>query len=139
MRLIALAALTLLLATGAGCRSVNFSGDCGHCGGRHGMIGHHGGHGHHGHGGLAHDGHGGHGHHGHGHHGGLAHDGHGGHGFHGYGDHVPYGAAGYKKPAIGREYVGPEGPPTAQVAYPYYTVRGPRDFLIDNPPSIGPY
>jgi len=36
-----------------------------------------------------------------------------------------------------REYVGPQGPPTAQVAYPYYTVRGPRDFLMDNPPSIG--
>ena len=29
------------------------------------------------------------------------------------------------------------GPPTAQTAYPYYTVRGPRDFLVDNPPSIG--
>ncbi len=24
------------------------------------------------------------------------------------------------------------------VAYPYYTTRGPRDFLVDNPPSIGP-
>jgi hypothetical protein len=23
------------------------------------------------------------------------------------------------------------------VAYPYYTTRGPRDFLLDNPPSIG--
>jgi len=31
------------------------------------------------------------------------------------------------------------GPPTGQVAYPYYTVRGPRDFLQSNPPSIGPY
>ncbi len=31
------------------------------------------------------------------------------------------------------------GPPTGQVAYPYYTVRGPRDFLRNNPPSIGPY
>ncbi len=31
------------------------------------------------------------------------------------------------------------GPPIGQVAYPYYTVRGPRDFLQDNPPSIGPY
>lgn len=31
------------------------------------------------------------------------------------------------------------GPPVGQVAYPYYTVRGPRDFLQDNPPSIGPY
>ena len=30
------------------------------------------------------------------------------------------------------------GPPTATVGYPYYTVRGPRDFLLDNPPSIGP-
>ena len=30
------------------------------------------------------------------------------------------------------------GPPTAQVAYPYYTVRGPRDFLLDDPPSLGP-
>jgi len=24
------------------------------------------------------------------------------------------------------------------MAYPYYTLRGPRDFLVDNPPSIGP-
>jgi hypothetical protein len=31
------------------------------------------------------------------------------------------------------------GPPVGQVAYPYYTVRGPRDFLRDKPPSIGPY
>jgi hypothetical protein len=30
------------------------------------------------------------------------------------------------------------GPPTAQVTYPYYTVRGPRDFLSDNPRGIGP-
>jgi hypothetical protein len=33
--------------------------------------------------------------------------------------------------------MGPQGPPTGAVAYPYYTVRGPRDFLINNPPSIG--
>jgi hypothetical protein len=32
-----------------------------------------------------------------------------------------------------------QGPPTGQVAYPYYTTRGPRDFLQNNPPSIGPY
>ena len=32
---------------------------------------------------------------------------------------------------------GPSGPPSASVAYPYYTVRGPRDFLMNNPPSIG--
>lgn len=31
------------------------------------------------------------------------------------------------------------GPPTGQVAYPYYTTRGPRDFLQSNPASIGPY
>ncbi len=30
------------------------------------------------------------------------------------------------------------GPPTAAVTYPYYTTRGPRDFLLANPPSIGP-
>lgn len=30
------------------------------------------------------------------------------------------------------------GPPVGQVAYPYYTTRGPRDFLMCNPPSIGP-
>jgi hypothetical protein len=32
-----------------------------------------------------------------------------------------------------------QGPPVGQVAYPYYTTRGPRDFLRNNPPSIGPY
>jgi hypothetical protein len=31
------------------------------------------------------------------------------------------------------------GPPVANTAYPYYTLRGPRDFLLNNPPSIGPY
>jgi hypothetical protein len=30
------------------------------------------------------------------------------------------------------------GPQAAAVAYPYYTTRGPRDFLMNNPPSIGP-
>ncbi len=38
----------------------------------------------------------------------------------------------------GGTYVGQEGPPTAGVAYPYYSNRGPRDFLAANPPSIGP-
>jgi hypothetical protein len=33
---------------------------------------------------------------------------------------------------------GNEGPMTGQVAYPYYTTRGPRDFLAKNPASIGP-
>jgi hypothetical protein len=31
-----------------------------------------------------------------------------------------------------------EGSPTAAVAYPYYTVHGPRDFLDKNPESLGP-
>jgi hypothetical protein len=30
------------------------------------------------------------------------------------------------------------GPPTGAATYPYYTVRGPRDFLAKNPGSIGP-
>ena len=30
------------------------------------------------------------------------------------------------------------GPPTGTITYPYYTNRGPRDFLAKNPPSIGP-
>jgi hypothetical protein len=33
--------------------------------------------------------------------------------------------------------VGPAGPPTGTTAYPYYTLHGPRDFLVDNPPSLG--
>lgn len=36
-----------------------------------------------------------------------------------------------------REYQGPQGPPTAQVAYPYYTTRGPRDYFANQPMSIG--
>ncbi len=32
---------------------------------------------------------------------------------------------------------GAAGPAAAQVAYPYYTTRGPRDFLLNNPPDIG--
>ena len=36
-----------------------------------------------------------------------------------------------------REYQGPPGPQTAQVAYPYYTTRGPRDYFANNPMSIG--
>ena len=34
--------------------------------------------------------------------------------------------------------LGRAGPPTGAVAYPYYTTRGPRDFLAKCPPSIGP-
>lgn len=34
--------------------------------------------------------------------------------------------------------LGPSGPPSPTYGYPYYTARGPRDFLLNNPPSIGP-
>lgn len=35
-------------------------------------------------------------------------------------------------------YPGPAmGAPSPTVTYPYYTVRGPRDFLVDHPTSIG--
>ncbi|HWA98474.1 MAG TPA: hypothetical protein VG713_08275 [Pirellulales bacterium] len=57
----------------------------------------------------------------------------------------PFRHAGYRQPVPGgppgicnwgqRRYM---GPPTGQVMYPYYTTRGPRDFLNPNPPSIGP-
>ena len=33
---------------------------------------------------------------------------------------------------------GPAGPPSGAVAYPYYTPRGPREFLARCPPSVGP-
>jgi len=73
------------------------------------------------------------------HHGMLGHHGGhgGGHGGGAYAGGVPHGMPGYKPGPHHREYIGPQGPPTAQVAYPYYTTRGPRDFLLDNPPSIG--
>ena len=37
-----------------------------------------------------------------------------------------------------RAMAGAGGPPTGAVGYPYYTNRGPRDFLAENPPSVGP-
>ena len=46
----------------------------------------------------------------------------GGHG------HKHAGYAGYIQP----------GPPTAAITYPYYTLRGPRDFLQRNLTPIGP-
>jgi hypothetical protein len=42
---------------------------------------------------------------------------------------------GYAGPAV--ETFAP-GPTTGAVTYPYYTTRGPRDFLAANPPGIGP-
>jgi len=47
------------------------------------------------------------------------------------GTHVPRLPHGYA------EEEGPAGPATAQYAYPYYTIRGPRDFLVNEPSSIG--
>lgn len=37
-----------------------------------------------------------------------------------------------------RSFAGPAGPPSAQITYPYYTTRGPRDFFVNHPSSIGP-
>lgn len=69
-----------------------------------------------------------HGHHGvHGHHGLGHHGGHGGNGL------LPGGGMHYRPPTE------PAGGPVGTYAYPYYTIRGPRDFLMANPPSIGPY
>ena len=41
-----------------------------------------------------------------------------------------------------QSHMGPQpgpamGEPAPTVGYPYYTTRGPRDFLSSNPPSIG--
>lgn len=36
-----------------------------------------------------------------------------------------------------RNHQAGSGVPAPSVAYPYYTVRGPRDFLVNNPPTIG--
>jgi hypothetical protein len=47
----------------------------------------------------------------------------------------PYGGAiPHTNPAVGQQ---PQSGIAPQYAYPYYTTRGPRDFLVDNPPSIG--
>lgn len=32
---------------------------------------------------------------------------------------------------------GPQGQMSPTVGYPYYTTRGPRDFFLNNPPSLG--
>jgi hypothetical protein len=73
-------------------------------------------------------------------HSGYGHPSHPGHLFNG-GRYGYFGGAhrtpGYPHHHQQREYCGPQGPPSAQVAYPYYTIRGPRDFFLDNPPSIG--
>lgn len=40
--------------------------------------------------------------------------------------------------AVADQLGGPPGPPCGQITYPYYTTRGPRDFLMKNPRPIGP-
>jgi len=58
---------------------------------------------------------------------------------HGYGPGAGYGHHGYMPPPPHYSgYAAQPGPISATVAYPYYTIRGPRDFLRDNPPTIGP-
>jgi hypothetical protein len=37
----------------------------------------------------------------------------------------------------GQQYANP-GPPTGAVTYPYYTVRGPRDYFMKSPTPLGP-
>jgi hypothetical protein len=69
--------------------------------------------------------------------------GHGGH--HGHGRlHAAFGAYGDTRVGgVGPGTGGPlgyynGGPATPTVVYPYYTTRGPRDFLAANPRGIGP-
>lgn len=47
------------------------------------------------------------------------------------------GGTDYQRFMSNTEFRGNSGPGAAQVAYPYYTTRGPRDFLVNNPPTIG--
>ena len=54
-----------------------------------------------------------------------------------YSSHLQPGVMGHQAAQQLRSQPFTPGPPTAQVGYPYYTVRGPRDFLLDNPPTIG--
>ena len=55
----------------------------------------------------------------------------------GYSSHLTPGALGHNAGAQLNSRPFTPGPPTGQTAYPYYTTRGPRDFLSANPPSIG--
>ncbi|MEM6979961.1 MAG: hypothetical protein AAF539_09865 [Planctomycetota bacterium] len=59
-------------------------------------------------------------------------------GGHDYSSHLSAGVCGHRAATAMQNRPFTPGAPTAQVAYPYYTHRGPRDFLVNNPPSIGP-
>jgi hypothetical protein len=67
-------------------------------------------------------------------HGGIGHGGLGG-GAGRLGSNVehPYGGMPPHTPQMS----GPFGPMSPSYGYPYYTTRGPRDFFMDNPPSLG--
>jgi hypothetical protein len=56
------------------------------------------------------------------------------------GKHHPAGGhpMAHQRRNAGGQYEFAAGPPTGGVTYPYYTTRGPRDFLAKNPRSIGP-
>ena len=57
-----------------------------------------------------------------------------------YCDRCGGGGAGTRVPRLPHGYAeqtGPAGTMTGQYAYPYYTTRGPRDFLVNEPSSIG--
>jgi hypothetical protein len=133
MKCALLALMTVLAIAGTGCHSLQHAkhsgGGCNQCRSGHhaGIAGHHAG--------LAAN-HGG-AHHGGAHHGGAHYAGGGGgyYGAHrpGHPDFVPK-----LPPHYGQQVQqGPPGPPAPSYAYPYYTTRGPRDFFLDNPPSIG--
>ncbi len=47
-------------------------------------------------------------------------------------------AAGYPQPQQQQAGQGGQGGQGGVVSYPYYTIRGPRDFLETHPQSIGP-
>lgn len=58
-------------------------------------------------------------------------------GGHDYSSHLQPGLLGHQAASNLNSRPFTPGPPSAQTAYPYYTTRGPRDFLVDNPPTIG--
>lgn len=58
-------------------------------------------------------------------------------GGHDYSSHLQPGLLGHRAATQMSNQPFTPGPPTGQVAYPYYTVRGPRDFLMSDPPTIG--
>lgn len=126
MRNLLFVALLATAALSMGCNGIHkHRGGCpsGACGGHGGGYAGHGG----GHGGC--DACGG----GDGRFAGGGHGGGGGHFGGGQGQHGMHGVPHH----FNREYLGPQGPQTAQVAYPYYTTRGPRDYFANEPMSIG--